>query len=89
MEKFLHNVILLVSNLATGLDGNETAKIKGHKLWFWVPGWRLYKVFSEKTPKEYYIIANTKLPKYKYKTFMITGNMKRLTNELFLWREKK
>ena len=86
--KFLDFIVRVVASLATGLDGNETAKIKQHKLRFWLFGIRLYKVWSLKTNKEFYIITKEKLPKYKYKSFTIHGGVKRLTDYLFIWRTK-
>jgi hypothetical protein len=88
MNKLFSRLLVTIVNIASGLDGYETAKIKEHKLRFWIPGWRLYKVVSSVSSIEFYIITNQKLPKYKYKTFMISGGMKRLNDALFLWRKK-
>lgn len=77
-----------IINIFRGLDGNETARIKRHSLRFILPKFRLYKVWSSKTTKEYYIATNKPLPNYKYKVFIIDGGMKRLNDYLFYWRQK-
>lgn len=86
---FFSYVLIAVTNALSGLDGNEAAGIKKHKLRFRLGKWRLYKVWSSLTDKQYYIISeNVKLPKEKYKAFRITGGMKRLNDNLFYWRDK-
>lgn len=67
----------------------ETAKIKKHKLRFWFLGLRVYKVWSANTDKQYYIITREHLPGFKYKTFFITGGLKRINNNLFTWKDIK
>lgn len=82
-------VLIAVMNAVRGLDGDETAGIKKHKLRFRIGKYRLYKVWSSNTDKVYHIISeNYKLPKYKYKAFRITGGLKRLNDNLFYWRQK-
>lgn len=71
------------------LRGSETARIQKHKLRFWFFGVRLYKVWSAITAKEYYIITNAHFPSYKYKSFVIHSGLKRIRNNLFIWKVDK
>lgn len=88
-HNFVNVTIVTILNIVNGLDGNETAGIQKHKLRFRLGKYRLYKVWSTNTNKEFYIITeNLKMPKYKYKAYRITGGLKRLNNNLFYWRNK-
>lgn len=68
---------------------NVYIKIKKHKLRFWLFGWRIYKVYDEGSDNEFYILTNYKLPKYKYKAFIIEAKMKQLFKNIYLWRKTK
>lgn len=72
-----------------GKIGHETATIKAHKLRFWFFGWKLYKVYSDRTAKTFYIITKYHLPSYKYKAIIISAGLSRITNNVFVWRETK
>ena len=99
MKKFLDNTVRIFYNLIKygTKNGTETARFVKHKLYFRLFKWRLYKVESERRAfgntsqplKKYFIISDTALPSYKYKVFMISGNMQRLNDYLFVWRSKK
>lgn len=85
---FFDYILIAVTNALNGLDGDEAAGIKKHKLRFRLGKWRIYKVWSSANDKVYHVIfENYKIPKQKYKAFRLTG-LKRLNDNLFYWRKK-
>lgn len=86
--KFLDGLIRSIYVLAKyGTRGNETAIIYSHKLRFRLFKYRLYKV--ELRTKTAYFIMDMPLPSYKYRSYHISDGLQRLTNHLFILREKK
>lgn len=88
MFKFFDNIVKIIYRLTKyGTRGSETAIIYSHKLRFRFFKYRLYKV-EMKSKTAYFIIEGT-LPKFKYKSYHISGGLQRLTDYLFILGEKK
>ena len=86
--KFLDGLIRSIYVLVKrGTRGNESAIILSHKLRFRLFKYRLYKI--ELRTKTAYFITDTPLPKYKYRSYHISDGIQRLTDHLFILREKK